>query len=63
MVEISNLWVHFCFSAIGALLYEKILKIQLLGWMSSKFEISTIALTDKTDIENTFLPQSADVFC
>ena len=38
MVEISNLWVRFCFSAIGALLYKKILKIQLLGWMSSKFE-------------------------
>ena len=38
MVEISNLWVRFCFLAIGALLYKKILKIQLLGWMSSKFE-------------------------
>ena len=27
MVEVSNLWVRFCFSAIGALLYKKILKI------------------------------------
>ena len=28
-----------------------------------KFEISTISLTDKTDMENTFFSQSADAFC
>ena len=28
-----------------------------------KFEISTIALTDKTDVENAFFSQSADAFC
>ena len=28
-----------------------------------KFEISTIARTDKTDMETTFFSQSADVFC
>ena len=38
MVEISDLRVRFCFSAIGAPLYKKILKILLLGWISSKFE-------------------------
>ena len=38
MVEISTSWVRFRFSAMGAPLYKKILKIQLLGWMSSKFE-------------------------
>ena len=38
MVEISNSWVRFRFSAIGAPLYKKILKIKLLGWMSSKFD-------------------------
>ena len=28
-----------------------------------KFEISTIALTEKTDMETTFFSQSADAFC
>ena len=27
------------------------------------FEISTIALTDETDMENGFFSQSADAFC
>ena len=28
-----------------------------------KFEIFTIALADKTDVENIFFSQSADAFC
>ena len=30
---------------------------------SHKSKISTIVLTDKTDMENTFFSQSADAFC
>ena len=80
MAEISNLWVRFCFSAIGSLLYKKFLNFNrtpafyLRGYGSKapiaekqkrthKFEISTIALTDKTDVENAFFSQSADAFC
>ena len=44
------------FLCSGALITEK-------QKCTHKFEISTIALTDKTDMETAFFSQSADAFC